>query len=319
MRCRTELVLLVALICGCSPDGEFALDSGSEAEKTDLEIAYTNEDWKTCITLLRARVEENDENGRDWFRLAYALHEDNQLDAAIEANKRAAEYSGYRSTALYNWACELALKGEREAAIDKLDEAIQAGFRKRSKIEDDPELRDLWNSERFFVVMKQLQNRKQTRQAVKKNTELDFFVGEWEVVDGKGREIGSSMISSTSGGFALTEIWTDRNGNRSRSICFFDPAEKVWKQTRVTSYGAVIYYTGVVKGGEITFDGRSVNAEGQITLQRVRFNPKTDGTIDTVMSISKDDGNQWSEYFRGVYRPKEPPLGIRANSSGKTQ
>lgn len=91
-------------------------------------------------------------NSMAWFNYAFALQAEGKLDEAIEINRKAAEFPDIRATALYNIACALALKGDRERAFEALAEAQGAGFYDLDHMKRDPDLEILRRDERFEML-----------------------------------------------------------------------------------------------------------------------------------------------------------------------
>jgi hypothetical protein len=71
---------------------------------------------------------EDPSNGEAWFSLGSAHHGQKDWAAAIEANRRAAEFASQRPSALYNMACAQSLSGALDEAEQSLGLAIESGF-----------------------------------------------------------------------------------------------------------------------------------------------------------------------------------------------
>jgi transcriptional regulator GlxA family with amidase domain len=97
----------------------------------------------------RALVEESPNDSFSWYRLGRVLHVQGKLDDAIEANQRAAASPEMRPKALYNMACEYALKGATDDALDRLQKAVDAGFKEKWHLENDTDLASLRQDARF--------------------------------------------------------------------------------------------------------------------------------------------------------------------------
>jgi len=63
---------------------------------------------------------------------------------------------------------------------------------------------------------------------------LDFWIGEWSVIDSAGFRQGHNRIEAVLGGCAISESRTSAAGGEGRSLFRVDPATKAWKQVWVT-------------------------------------------------------------------------------------
>ncbi|MFK7818087.1 MAG: protein kinase [Planctomycetaceae bacterium] len=94
--------------------------------------------------------------GRRAFNKAYDLHMEGQLDEAIEAHKHAATFKSYKGIATYNIGCAWALKGDKEKAFARLNDAIDFGFVDFEQFESDEDLNSLRKDARFSELMSKL-------------------------------------------------------------------------------------------------------------------------------------------------------------------
>ena len=205
--------------------------------------------------------------GPVWFRLGYALHADGRLKQAIEAHRKAATFPRVAPTAKYNLACALAMSGDKEGALRELKSAIDAGFYSARPIVEDSDLSTLRDDPRFQELAKKAKppyERSDYR-------ELDFWVGQWKVFGPGGEPVGTSDITKSEKGFAITENWTSKSGATGVSLNYFDPVDKNWRQVWVDASGNVVRYTGSFGDGKNGLRRRTANAQGQ-------YRPKPHGT-----------------------------------------
>lgn len=124
-----------------------------------LQQAQLWEDEKNyadATAAYRALIETNPENGFAWYRLGACLQAQGQLEAAVDAARRAAEFPEVRPDALYNAACGLALQGRRDDALASLEQAIAAGFKAKWLLDGDPDLAGIRSDERFRRIVASL-------------------------------------------------------------------------------------------------------------------------------------------------------------------
>jgi tetratricopeptide (TPR) repeat protein len=88
-------------------------------------------------------------NGRAWFNLGYARHYSGDHSKAIDAFHRAIEFGYKPPTSTYNIACANAMAGNKDAAFEWLDKAVEAGFDIEGYITSDEDLDSLRSDARF--------------------------------------------------------------------------------------------------------------------------------------------------------------------------
>ncbi len=149
------------------PDGRYAstyaaispeLDSRTRAFLGGLSHRQ-KKNWSEAAKAFRAMVERDPTDGEAWYQLGYVLHAMNDLDAAIPAHQRAAEFARSRHRPLYNLACAWALRGDNERALDILGQAIDAGFDDREFIKADTDLTSLRGDPRFQTLLDRIPSR----------------------------------------------------------------------------------------------------------------------------------------------------------------
>jgi hypothetical protein len=70
--------------------------------------------------------------------------------------------------------------------------------------------------------------------------QLDFWVGTWDVrLDGSDTVIGTNIIEKTLNSCAVLEHWSDARGSRGKSLFYYHPADKVWKQEWVEANSTI--------------------------------------------------------------------------------
>jgi hypothetical protein len=138
---------------------------------------------------------------------------------------------------------------------------------------------------------------------------LDFWLGEWRVVDQAGEYQGDNRIESILGGCAVLEHWTGAGGSPGKSL-FYVIGDQ-WRQVWVTPYAQV---PGGIKekrevlrleDGGIRFQGEITTAKGESYLDRTTLRPLDQGRVHQLIEISTDDGLNWKASFDAVYLPAD--------------
>ena len=133
---------------------------------------------------------------------------------------------------------------------------------------------------------------------------FDFWVGEWNVFNAQGQQIGSNRISRIASGCGLLEEWQAANGGDGRSVNFFDAADKLWHQIWVGGDGTVLRIAGGLKEGAMQLAGTDRKTPRGIVRDRITWTPQKDGAVEQRWEISTDGGASWQTGFVGLYRRK---------------
>jgi hypothetical protein len=144
MKCRDVLIIFVATWFG------------GWARAADLTGANELMDagrWPEIVAMCEKLVAENPDDAHVWLALARAHHGNQDLDAAIEAGRRAAMFPAVRAVASYNLACAYSLIGERDRALEALGAAKRAGFANRELMATDPDLEPVRKDPRFRLPL----------------------------------------------------------------------------------------------------------------------------------------------------------------------
>ena len=138
---------------------------------------------------------------------------------------------------------------------------------------------------------------------------FDFWIGAWRVIDQTtGNHAGTNIIKSVEAGCALQENWRNTAGITGRSINYYNPITKKWRQLWVAA-GA---YSIDIEG---TFHNGSMQLEGTIayygTLQsfpfKGRWTPILDGSVRQYFEQYDPSQQQWQPWFDGLYTKENNP------------
>jgi hypothetical protein len=126
------------------------------------EAAFGSQDWKEAVTQYRALLSLDEKNGVAWHHLGYALHLQGELDEALKAHLRAAEFPRVRSRGLYNAGCVYAMKKDADQAFDYLMKAANAGFNQTKTLEEDTDLANIRSDGRWAKLVEAVKAAKPT-------------------------------------------------------------------------------------------------------------------------------------------------------------
>jgi len=139
---------------------------------------------------------------------------------------------------------------------------------------------------------------------------LDFWVGDWDVFakDDKGLEQkdGTNRIEKILDGCAIIENWRGVEGHEGKSLFYYRPVQKEWKQVWVTDVGPMKEKTLILEmpDGGVRFQGELAKRSGGTYLDRTTLTPSAGGKVRQVIEISLDGGKTWKTTFDAEYRRK---------------
>jgi putative intracellular protease/amidase len=126
-------------------------EHGRALQQASILAGEGNED--AAISAYRSLVARDKNDAAAWLGLGRALHRLKRYREAIAAHLEASKGHGQRGLAFYNLACEYALTGDRDKAIDAVAKAIDAGFRAKGLFLADDDLATVRADPRFKALM----------------------------------------------------------------------------------------------------------------------------------------------------------------------
>lgn len=135
--------------------------------------------------------------------------------------------------------------------------------------------------------------------------QFDFWLGEWEVTNPKGKRAGHSRIESILGGCAIQEHWQGAGGSDGTSLNLYNAATGQWEQFWVDNSASRLHLVGGWRDGTMVLEGRQDKPDaktGIVQRERITWTPNADGSVRQLWETSTDDGKTWAVSFDGHYR-----------------
>lgn len=142
----------------------------------EAKEAFEGYEWAEAAKSYGKLVQLMPGHGQSWHRLGYARIVSGQHRASTEAFATQLSLGYRKPTALYNLACASALVGEREKAMDWLQQSVEAGFDQHKLFRTDEDLSALRQDPRF----EKLRLRVLARAKRKALAETAHEVADWE-------------------------------------------------------------------------------------------------------------------------------------------
>lgn len=130
--------------------------------------------------------------------------------------------------------------------------------------------------------------------ALSEHRQFDFWIGEWDVFDPKGKQVGKSRIELHGQGCYILENWTGGSGFDGKSLNMYDSSDNKWHQSWYDSSGTRLDLAGGIVDGKMVLS----SADGS---QRITWTPNADGSVRQHWESSKDQGKSFATAFDGKY------------------
>jgi hypothetical protein len=130
--------------------------------------------------------------------------------------------------------------------------------------------------------------------------QLDFWVGEWDVMD-HGKKIATSSIRRIIGDCVIFENYSQPDGYSGKSFNFFDATLGKWRQTWVDTIGNVSEFTGEYSEKAMRFQGETHRQSGERVLRRLTLFDLGPDRVRQYSERSVDGGKTWSVAYDYIY------------------
>mgnify|MGYP002622472914 CR=1 FL=1 len=231
-RCALVIALVVVIASavaaqGPSRSGLPPVNTGNATRAGRLAISEGR--YADAIEHLNIVLGERPHEKHTWYMLGLAYQHTGSTELALMSYQEAARSERIRPTALLRIAEVQVGQQELTAAMQTLEEAVDAGLREMD-LRDNPAFVSFEDSPQFQLLAERglpAGNRKEYR-------DLDFWRGHWQIMDSQtGQDIATSDSESSSTPFFFAESWS---GERSagRRLCYFEPNSQQWKMVIVT-------------------------------------------------------------------------------------
>ena len=302
MRCI--LLVVVALVLNSVSLSQGQTSATPSPAMQDANALMQAQKWAEAAKAFEAITKSEPTNGRAWFQLAMARHSMGEYAKAVDAFMKVPALNT-NPTVMYNLACAYSRLKEKDKAFEWLNKAIAAGFAQVNTIKTDEDLTNIRDDERFKGVTDAVAKAATPCMFKSENRQFDFWIGEWDVMNTQGQQVGTSSIQRIVDGCIIFENWTATGGsNIGKSFNFYDPNKNKWRQVWVGNNGQPIDFEGEFKDGAMRYTSVSTGANGQKTLGRMTFFNLGE-KVRQLWETSTDDGKTWTVAFDGMYVRKK--------------
>lgn len=132
--------------------------------------------------------------------------------------------------------------------------------------------------------------------------QFDFWIGDWDVFNPAGKNVGTNLIKPIMGGCVLHEHWKGGGNFAGESFNLFEASRKVWHQTWVDMGGNALIMDGKFENGSMTLSDRHLPGKANPNaINEFTWTPNADGSVRQHWRVSTDGGATWTTSFDGKY------------------
>lgn len=156
IRCSIRRTLLLFFIIGIALSATAQQSDPLEFVQTlqQAQKASAEKKWAEAVPLWEKLTESNPVNGAYWYNLGYAYYNNRNYEKSTEAYKKQLELRwGNLYNIAYNIACNAALAGQKEPALEWLQKAFDTGFTSYTHAQEDADLKSLHGDPRFNTIL----------------------------------------------------------------------------------------------------------------------------------------------------------------------
>ena len=142
--------------------------------------------------------------------------------------------------------------------------------------------------------------------------QFDFWIGDWEVYNLKGKKSGDSRISLILDSCVILEEWTSitlPNGfvYRGKSMNTYDASAQQWQQNWTDNVGGNTHYVkGKFEDNKMVFETVPFAvSKDTMAIMRLTFFNLGSAKVRQFAQISKDNGATWATQYDLEYRRKK--------------
>lgn len=137
------------------------------------------------------------------------------------------------------------------------------------------------------------------------SSNLDFWVGDWNIVAAGGGPSSTSKVSLDLDKCLVVERWDGGRGHIGENIFGYSADDRTWHGMFADNQGRVhLFLSGNVAAGSAAFTGPSRGQDGVTVLNRITIRRISDTRVQQTWEKSSDDGKTWSALFHLDYTRK---------------
>lgn len=272
-------------------------------EAQEANKLWQAQKWEESAKAYETLTKAEPNSGQAWFRLGSSLMSLNKYDASLAPLEKAAELIP-GAMAYYTVGTVYAKLNNKDKAFEFLTRAAGAGFAQRNRLNNDPLLASLRDDARFKDVVEGVDRNARPCKYAPEAKQFDFWVGEWDV-QVNGQSVGTNVIQRLEEGCLIMENWTSNAGGSGKSMNFYNPIIKKWRQTYMSNNQVIWEMSGEYKDNVMQYDGEMLAVGSQPITVRVRIWSLGPDKLRHIQDNLGSDGKTWTNVWDSIYVRKK--------------
>ncbi len=305
--CKTVLgaILLAAALVPSHP-GVRGEDQPSLSQlRSSAQAAMQARRFSEATRLLTRITEHDPEDGETWLRLGLCHLKRLRYKRAIEALQQAFHLDHEPAETSFRIAFAYARRRHEKKALEWLETSAALGFNRLSEARTSSAFLALRDAPEFDRILLMIEKNQNPCEHSAGYSQLDFWLGDWEVYTPAGSKAGENRIEKTAGGCLLLEDWKSVSGGTGRSMTFYHAGRDKWRQVWVDRGGSTIEAEGSFAHGKLRLEGVHTRMGGGSEKCLITLELLPDGRVHQKIEQSHD-GTNWYVWFEGMYvRPRD--------------
>jgi tetratricopeptide (TPR) repeat protein len=274
----------------------------------EADAAYQKQDWARSAEAYRQLTATDPGQAKAWFRLGRSLLQLGKGTEAIAPLEKAQSLGFYPMVVHYHLAQAEALAGHKDKALALLEtQAVQGFFPQGGPAAQEKAFAGLVKDARFQKLAAELEVNRAPCLAGGTDSpyrQFDFWLGEWNVFDQAGNQVGTSRIERILSDCVVLENWKGMSGSEGKSFNIWNPALKRWEQYWVDGQGVPIFFYGHLEEGEMRYRSDGPAQDGTPLQRKLTFSKLPGGKVRQVSQGSTDGGKTYAPEYDFVYVPR---------------
>ena len=268
----------------------------------DADALFQNQKWQEAVSAYSAITAADPAQGLAWYRLGFALNSLGKYEEGAQAFQKAVDI-GHRPESMYGLAHSYALMKDKDRAFEWVTKAIENNLPQPRRVRFDPSLAILRDDPRFAELLTLVDRKAHVCMNTPEYRQFDFWVGDWQVLNKAGQQVGTNNVVALQSGCIIEENWVSGAGGTGQSFNFYNPVTHKWHQSYMDSDGGNWMMDGEFKDGAMRFEGAIYTPSGKTMVKVTFFN--LGDRVRQLAETSNDQGQTWITGFDGMYVRKK--------------